>query len=207
MRRAIRLLFFFSLMAAIVFAASLGRHKKPKLVLAIVVDQFRYDYLLRFREDYHAGIDRLLEHGAVFTDAHYLQAMTVTSVGHSTFLSGAPPSISGIIGNEWYDRESRKSVSSVFDAGNKLVGGVPGAAGSSPRRLLVSTVADELKIRNADSHAIGISIKDRSAILPVGRTADAAYWYDNDSENWVTSTYYRDDLPEWVQDLNAKKEY
>jgi predicted AlkP superfamily pyrophosphatase or phosphodiesterase len=207
MRRTLRVLFFVSLIAEGLFAASPAPHKKPKLVLAIIVDQFRYDYLLRFREDYHAGLARLLEQGAVFTDAHYLQSATVTSIGHSTFLSGAPPSISGIIANEWYDRESGKSVSSVFDPRQKTVGGVPDAIGSSPRRLLVSTVVDELKMRFPESHAIGISIKDRSAILPAGRMADAAYWYDNDSNNWVTSTYYRSDLPEWVQTLNAKRSY
>ena len=207
MQRALRILFSFSLMAAMLFAAALGRHKKPKLVLAIAVDQFRYDYLLRFRDDYHSGIAQLLEHGAVFTDAHYLQAATVTSVGHSTFLTGAPPSISGIIANEWFDRESGKSVSSVYDAGQKLVGGIPDAVGSSPKRMLVSTVVDELKMRFPDSHAIGVSIKDRSAILPAGRTADAAYWYDNDSNHWVTSTYYRHDLPAWVEGVNEQHAY
>src|SRR6266852_1063761 len=89
--------------------------KRPRLVLAIVIDQFRYDYLLRFRQDYNAGFKRMLEQGAVFTDAHYLHAATVTAAGHSTFLSGATPSVSGIIANEWYERESSQSVTSVFD--------------------------------------------------------------------------------------------
>lgn len=181
--------------------------KKPKLVLAIVIDQFRYDYLLRFRNDYHSGLDRLLEQGAVFTDAHYLHSATVTAVGHSTFLSGAPPSISGIIGNEWYDRETGKTVTSVSDPATKLIGGVPGERGSSPWRLQVSTVADELKIQAGDSHVIGVSIKDRSAILPAGHTADGAYWYDSDSNHWVTSSYYRAELPEWVQAVNARQSY
>ena len=181
--------------------------KPPKLVLAIVIDQFRYDYLLRFRSDYHAGLERLLEQGAVFTNAYYLHAGTVTAVGHSTFLSGAPPSISGIIANEWYDRQRGERVTSVSDPATKLIGGVPGEPGSSPRRLLVSTVPDELKIRSADSHVIGISIKDRSAILPVGHAADAAYWYDSDSNHWVTSSYYRNELPAWVQAVNAKEGY
>src|SRR5271154_5165564 len=104
------------------FAAP-AQPKRPKLLVAIVIDQFRYDYLLRFRSDYHSGLARLLEHGAVFTDAHYIHAATVTAVGHSTFLSGATPSMSGIVANEWFDRESGQSVTSVSDATTKLIGG------------------------------------------------------------------------------------
>ena len=180
---------------------------KPKLLVAIVIDQFRYDYLLRFRSDYNAGFDRLLKNGAVFSDAHYLHALTVTAVGHSTFLSGATPSVSGIIGNEWYDRESKQTVTSVSDPETKIVGGIPGQPGSSPRRLLVSTVGDELKIRTPETKIIGVSIKDRGAILPSGHMANGAYWYDNDSNHWVTSTYYRAELPEWVTKLNNEAMY
>jgi len=89
-------------------ALVLAAPKPPKLVLAIAVDQFRYDYLTRFRADYHEGIERLLTHGAVFTNARYEQFPTVTAIGHSTFLTGATPSISGIVGNDWFDRESGK---------------------------------------------------------------------------------------------------
>lgn len=174
---------------------------KPKLVLAIAIDQFRYDYLLRFRKDYNSGLARLLEHGAVFTDAHYPQAMTVTAVGHSTFLTGATPSMSGIIANEWYDRATRTTVTSVSDPETKLAG--TARTGSSPRRLLVSTVGDELKSQGGDSKVIGISIKDRSAILPAGHMADAAYWYDDTTHAWVTSTFYRDALPGWAQEINS----
>src|SRR5258708_14598835 len=103
--------------------------KKPKAVVTLVVAQFRYDYLLRFRSEYHAGLARLLEHGAVFTDAHYVQFPTVTAAGHSVFLSGATPSVSGIIGNEWFDRTSGKAVTSVSDRSTRLLGGRPGRAG------------------------------------------------------------------------------
>jgi predicted AlkP superfamily pyrophosphatase or phosphodiesterase len=192
---------------AFLVAASPESRQKPKLLLAIVIDQFRYDYLLRFRADYNSGLERLLEHGAVFTEANYPQAVTVTAVGHSTFLSGAPPSVSGIISNEWYDRDLEQTVTSVFDPATKVVGGVPGAIGSSPRRLLVSTVADEVKIRNGDSKVIGVSIKDRGAILPAGHMADAAYWYDPDSNHWVTSSFYRTELPAWVDKLNEENMY
>src|SRR5258706_12041528 len=165
-------------------AAPQEGQKKPALVLAIVVDQFRYDYLLRFRDDYHSGVARLLDRGAVSTNAHYVHAATVTAAGHSTFLSGATPSVSGIVANDWYDRESGKWITSVFDPNSDVVGGVPGTPGSSPRRLMVSTIGDEVKMQGLESRVIGISIKDRSAILPAGRMADGAYWYDPDSNNW-----------------------
>jgi predicted AlkP superfamily pyrophosphatase or phosphodiesterase len=199
------LLGFFAI--ATLFAWADDAPARPRLVLAIVIDQFRYDYLLRFRQDYNAGFKRMLDQGAVFTDAHYLHAATVTAAGHSTFLSGATPSVSGIIGNEWYDRETNQTVTSVFDPKSKLVGGVPGAPGSSPRRLLVSTIGDEIKMHGIESRIIGVSIKDRSAILPVGHMADGAYWYDPDSNHWVTSTYYLAELPGWVRKLNDENLY
>src|SRR5271155_361408 len=134
---------------------------RPKLVLAIVIDQFRYDYLTRFRSEYHAGLERLLTRGAVFTNARYEHFPTVTAVGHSTFLSGATPSLSGIIANEWYDREEGKSVTSVSDSTTKLLGGAGAGVGSSPHRMLVDSVGDELKMADeSQSKVIGISLKD-----------------------------------------------
>jgi predicted AlkP superfamily pyrophosphatase or phosphodiesterase len=176
--------------------------KQPKLVMVIVVDQFRYDYLLRFRDSYTGGLARLMNEGAVFHDAHYLQYPTVTAVGHSTILSGATPSVSGIIGNEWLDRESNESVTSVSDKSTTLLGGNAGT-GSSPQRLLVSTLGDELKMAGRNSKVIGISIKDRSAILPSGHMADAAYWFDDKAGHFVSSTYYMKELPAWVSQVNA----
>ena len=170
-----------------------------------MVDQFRYDYLNRFREFYTGGFARMLERGAVFTNAHYEHFPTVTAVGHSTILSGATPSISGIVGNEWYDRESGKQVTSVSDDTVDMLGATSGRGGSSPRRLLVSTIGDELKMQNPASKAIGISSKDRSAILPVGRMANGAYWFDTGTGNFVTSTYYVKQLPEWVVTFNESR--
>jgi len=204
MKRPARVFLFCIAIAAALFGAP---PKKPKLVLAIVVDQFRYDYLLRFRDDYRSGLLRLIEHGAVFHDAQYLHAATVTAVGHSTFLSGATPSVSGIVANEWYDRETAQTITSVFDPRTKLVGGIPNRPGASPRRMLVSTIGDELKMQGLDSRVVSISIKDRSAILPGGHMADGAYWYDADSNAWVTSTYYRDTLPDWAAKVNKEHPY
>ncbi|MCS7023718.1 MAG: alkaline phosphatase family protein [Bryobacteraceae bacterium] len=179
----------------------------PKLVVAITVDQFRYDYLVRFRHHYTGGIDRLLRQGAVFSNAYYEHFPTVTAVGHSTFLSGATPSVSGIIGNDWYDRESGKQVTSVADDQESTLGGASrGAAKSaSPRRLLVSTLGDELKMAGRGSKVIGIALKDRSAILPAGHMADGAYWFDPQSGNFASSTYYFDKLPAWVEEFNRSR--
>jgi hypothetical protein len=192
----------FALAAASLLAAA---PKKPKLILAIVIDQFRYDYLTRFRGEYHSGFERLLTHGAVFTNARYQHFPTVTAVGHSTFLSGATPAISGIIANDWYDREEGKTVTSVSDAATKLLG-ASGGAGSSPHRMLADTVGDELKMSDANrSKVIGISLKDRAAILPSGHMANGAYWFDAKSGNFVSSTYYFADLPGWVKDFNGSR--
>ncbi|MGP8245344.1 MAG: alkaline phosphatase family protein [Bryobacteraceae bacterium] len=178
--------------------------RKPKLVVAVVFDQFRYDYLTRFRSEYHAGFDRLLTKGAVFTNARYEHYPTITAVGHSTFLSGATPAISGIVGNSWFDRDEGKSVTSVSDSATKLVGGT--GPGSSPRRMLVDTVGDELKMASGGtSRVIGISHKDRAAILPAGHTADAAYWFLDPIGGFVTSTYYEDALPAWVRDFDSSR--
>ncbi|MFY9724908.1 MAG: alkaline phosphatase family protein [Bryobacteraceae bacterium] len=178
--------------------------KRPKLVVAIVIDQFRYDYLTRYRADYHGGFDLLLSKGAVFTNARYQQFPTVTAVGHSIFLSGATPALSGIIANTWYDRDAQMEVTSVSDPETTLVGG-PGE-GSSPRRMLVDTVGDELKMAdNSQSRVIGISLKDRAAILPAGHMANAAYWFDSKSGNFVSSTYYFADAPAWVKETNAAR--
>ncbi len=176
----------------------------PKLVVAVVIDQFRYDYLTRFRSEYNAGFVRLLTKGAVFTNARYEHFPTVTAIGHSTFLSGATPSMSGIIGNDWYDRQEGKTVTSVGDPSTRLLGSDRETAGSSPRRMLVDTLGDELKMSNGSrSKVIGISLKDRAAILPAGHMADAAYWFDSRTGNFVSSTYYFADLPQWAKDFNS----
>ena len=180
-----------------------------RLVLLIAVDQFRYDYLQRFRADYTQGLKRLLSEGAVFTDANLEHYPTVTAIGHATMLSGATPSVSGIIGNDWFDRASGASVTSVSDGGVKPIGSET-ASGASPHRLLVSTLGDELKLAwptgsGEAPRVVGLSLKDRSAILPAGRGADAAYWLDTKSGRFVTSTYYVKAEPEWLRTFNARR--
>lgn len=191
-----------------------ARAARPKLVVAIIIDQFRYDYLTRFRGEYHGGLDRLMTRGADFTNAFYTQVPTVTAVGHSIFMSGAMPSMSGIVGNAWYDRDEGKIVTSVCDWSVKTVGGHQEDQGpkctdadpASPKRLLVSTVGDELRDVNENSKVIGISIKARGAILPSGHRANGAYWFDDATGHFVSSTYYMTELPSWAQTYNSRNE-
>ena len=180
--------------------------KKPKLVIAIIVDQFRYDYTTRFRARYISGLDKMLTEGAVFVDAHQNHFPTVTATGHAGFMSGAVPATSGIISNEWYDRATGKTITSVEDPKTTLVGMAGNKEGSSPHNMIVSTLGDELKIAGrGESKVIGISMKDRAAILPSGRMGDAAYWIDNATATVVSSTWYQQQLPQWVQEFNAQK--
>jgi hypothetical protein len=177
---------------------------KPKLVVGIVIDQFRYDYLTRFAGEYTSGLALLLRRGAVFTNARYEHYPTVTAVGHSIILSGAMPSVSGIVGNEWFDRAANRQVSSAGDDSAALLG-APGP-GRSPHRLLVSTLGDEMKMASRGRcRVIGVSLKDRAAILPSGHMADGAYWFDPASGNFVSSTFYFRALPEWVQAFNRSR--
>jgi predicted AlkP superfamily pyrophosphatase or phosphodiesterase len=208
--RLFRFLAFTSLVTSFSFCAA---PTKPKLVVAIIIDQFRADYLTRFRSDYHGGLDRMMTNGAMFTNAFYTQVPTVTAVGHSIFMSGAMPSVSGIVSNSWYDREESQIVTSVCDWRMKVVGAEqpqPGKActdndPASPNRLLVSTLGDEMHSANSQSKTVGISIKSRAAILPSGHSAAGAYWFDDASGHFITSTFYTDTLPDWAAAFNNRK--
>jgi predicted AlkP superfamily pyrophosphatase or phosphodiesterase len=177
--------------------------KKVRLVVGIVIDQFRADYLNRFSDQFgEGGFKRLLDGGAVFTNANFIQVPTYTACGHAMFMSGAVPAMNGIVGNDWYDRTTGRRVTSVSDDKTQLVGGRDGS-GMSPHRLLGSTIGDELKLASTgQAKVIGLSYKDRSAILPAGKRPDAAYWFDGSTGNFVTSTYYRSELPDWLKAFN-----
>jgi arylsulfatase A-like enzyme len=203
-----------ALLIAFSFAAiGAAQQPKPKLVVAIVIDQFRHDYLTRFRGDYHGGLDYLLKNGANFSNAYYVQVPTVTAVGHSIFLSGAMPAVSGIIGNSWFDRDEKKIVTSVCDWQYSTVGGAKETPGvkctdsdpASPNRLLVDTVGDELRNAHEESRVVGVSIKARGAILPSGHRALGAFWFDDKTGNFVTSSFYMDKLPAWAETFNSEK--
>ena len=180
---------------------------RPKLIVVIVIDQFRGDYLERYRDQFgDSGFRFLLDHGAYFPNCNYNYANTRTAPGHSTLFTGAYSNGHGIVANEWWDQKKKKMVTSVEDDDTKLIGVAGDKAGASPHNLLADTLGDELKLATqGKSRVFGVSLKDRAAVLPGGFAADAAYWIDPKSGAWVTSTYYRNELPHWVQDFNSNK--
>jgi len=180
---------------------------RPKLIVIIVIDQFRGDYLERYRDQFGEGGFRLfLDHGADFSDCHYNYANTRTGPGHATLLTGAYSDGHGILANEWWDPQKKRMVTSVQDDATKLVGIASTSPGSSPHNLLADTLGDELKLATqGKARVFGISMKDRAAVLPAGFSGDAAYWIDSKSGAIVTSTYYRSELPDWVQSFNEHK--
>ncbi|HEX4899517.1 MAG TPA: alkaline phosphatase family protein, partial [Pyrinomonadaceae bacterium] len=182
-------------------------HNRPRLVLLIVADQFRYDYLERFGDLFgEKGLKRLMREGASWVEANYDHFPTYTAPGHATLLTGAYPAANGIVGNDWPDRETGKKVSSVSDETTVVLGGAQPETGASPRRLLASTLGDELRLSTNDrSKVIAISLKDRAAILPAGRHANAAYWFSPKSGSMVSSDYYFKELPAWVTRFNSQR--
>src|SRR5450631_4743360 len=190
-----------------VLTSASAYNSHPKLVVVIVIDQFRGDYLERYRDQFgDAGFRFLLDHGAYFPNCNYNYANTRTAPGHSTLFTGAYSNGHGIAANEWWDQSKKKMVTSVEDDTTKLIGVAGDKAGASPHNLLADTIGDELKLATqGKSHVFGVSLKDRSAILPAGFSGDAAYWIDQQSGAWVTSTYYRNELPHWVQDFNTNR--
>jgi predicted AlkP superfamily pyrophosphatase or phosphodiesterase len=194
---------------------------RPRLVLVIVVDQFRADYLERFGDLFapQGGLRRLMRDGAQWTNANYDHMPTYTAPGHATILTGAWPAETGIVANDWYERETGCVVSNASDPEDKytkecrpersrwqLFGGGTNERASSPRRLIASTVGDEMRlVTNNRSKVIGISVKDRGAMLPAGRHANAAYWFSPFTGNMVSTNYYFNELPAWVARYNESR--
>ena len=193
-------------LASTPFASASAYDAHPKLVIILVLDQFRADYLERYRSDFKGrGFKLFLDKGADFPDCYYNYANTETAPGHSTIGTGAYTDGHGIGGNEWWDlaRSKEHPVTSVEDERYAMVG-LPGGAvatpGSSPRNLLASTVGDELRLNTlGGSQVYGVSLKDRASILPAGAAANGAFWIDQASGRFITSTYYSQQLPDWAQ--------
>jgi hypothetical protein len=195
------------LLCSIPGAFASAYNARPKLVVVIVIDQFRGDYLERYRDQFGDGGFRVfLERGAYFTDCNYDYANTRTAPGHATLFTGSYTSGHGIVANEWWDTQKKKRVTSVEDDSTKLVGAGVGKTGpgASPHNLLSDTLGDELKLATGGkARVFAVSLKDRAAVLPAGFSGDAAYWIDPKSGDWITSTYYRPDLPAWVRNFNG----
>lgn len=180
---------------------------RPKLVVGIVVDQMRWDYLYRYsRYAENGGFKRMMNGGFSCDNTYINYAPTVTACGHASIYSGSVPAINGITGNFWIDRATSQEIYCTEDKNVKTVGSNTDAGLMSPVNLLTTTICDELRLAsNFRSKVIGISLKDRGSILPAGHSANAAYWYDVKTGDWITSTYYMKQLPKWVVDFNAKK--
>jgi len=180
---------------------------RPKLVVGIVVDQMRWDYLYRFYNRYQSnGFKRLLNEGFSCENTQVNYIPTFTGPGHSCIYTGSVPSIHGIAGNDYIVQATGQSMYCAEDNSVQTVGSDSKAGQMSPRNLLVTTVTDELRLAtNFRSKVIGIALKDRGGILPAGHTSNAAYWFDDKSGNWITSTYYMKDLPQWAKDFNDQK--
>ncbi len=182
-------------------------YEKPKLVVGIVIDQMRYDYLYKFYPYYgDSGFKRLINEGSNFTFAHFNYVPTYTAPGHTSIYTGTTPYYHGIISNNWYDKATKKTIYVTDDSTENTVGSNDDEGKMSPRRLMVTTITDQLKMAtNGASKVIGISLKDRASILPAGHMADAAYWYDSKNGKFISSTFYIKSLPKWVEEFNSQK--
>lgn len=180
--------------------------QSPKLVVGIVVDQMRYDYLTRFWNHYgEGGFKRLVNDGFNCKNNHFNYAPTSTGPGHASVYTGTTPATHGIIGNNWYDKETGTEVYCAGDDSYQSVGTTSDAGQMSPHRMLTTTITDQLRLHTQQrGKVIAVALKDRGAVLPAGHTANAAYWFEGGSTgNWITSSYYMDALPQWVSDFNA----
>lgn len=203
MRHFIVFLFWFCF--TIPLQAQILPNEKPKLVVGIVVDQMRYDYLTRFWDKFgEDGFKELVDKGFNFRNNHFNYAPTITGPGHASVFTGTGPANHGIIDNIWYDKIGGEIVYCVEDPSVSSVGTASSAGKMSPHRMYVTTFADENRLHTQfRGKTLGVSLKDRGSILPAGHTANAAYWFEGGDEGkWISSTFYLEKLPQWVQDFN-----
>lgn len=185
-----------------------NNQEKPKLIVGIVVDQMRSDYVFRFWNKYgNKGFKKLVNQGFIFKNNHYNYIPTYTAPGHASIFTGTSPMNHGIIANEWFDKLTGETIYCVSDPDVSPVGTTSKAGSMSPHRLKSTTITDENRLSSQfRGKTIGIALKDRSAILPAGHTANAAYWFHGEDEgNWVTSSYYMQELPKWVNKFNSSR--
>lgn len=187
--------------------SSINPGQRPKLVVGIIVDQMRQEYLLRFYDKFgEGGFKRLMKQGFMARNAHYNYIPTYTGPGHASVYTGATPAMHGIIANDWYSRELKRYVYCAEDTTVTAVGGSESSGQISPRNLMSTTITDQLKMATQGrAKVIGVSIKDRGSALPAGHRADGAYWFDSKTGEMMTSTFYVNELPDWVNAFNAQK--
>lgn len=181
--------------------------QKPKLIVGIVVDQMRVDYLTRYENKYgEGGFKKLIKGGYFNKNANFNYVPTYTGPGHASIFTGSVPRVNGIIANDWFNKLTGKSIYCTEDETVNTVGSTSKAGKMSPRNMLSTTIGDELRLAtNMQAKVIGISQKDRASILPAGHTANAAYWYDGSNGAFISSTFYMQQLPAWVTAFNDKK--
>ncbi len=182
--------------------------ERPKLVVGLVIDQMRWDYLYRYYDKYgNDGFKRMLNTGYSLNNVMIPYVPTVTALGHTCIYTGSVPSIHGIAGNDWTDKETGKGVYCTTDATEKGVGtDNQKIGGHSPRNLWSTTITDQLRMATSfQSKVVGVSLKDRASILPAGHNPTGAFWFDEETGNFITSTYYMKELPQWVKSFNKLK--
>ncbi|WP_081211798.1 alkaline phosphatase PafA [Salegentibacter sediminis] len=200
------LILAFSFLFSFQLSAQNKTEKKPKLVVGIVVDQMRYDYLTRFWERYgDDGFKRLIKNGYNFKNHHFNYVPTYTGPGHASVWTGTSPMNHGIIGNSWFNKFEDRFVYCAGDESVKSVGTSDDAGKMSPHRMKTTSVADQNRLfTQMKGKTIGVALKDRGSILPAGHTANAAYWFHGRNEGkWITSSFYMEELPQWVKEFNA----
>ena len=201
------LLAFLLLLQCSIIVVAQTTLERPKLVVGMVLDQMRWDYLYRYynRFSEKGGFKRLLKEGHACENTLIPYTPSVTACGHSVVYTGSAPSITGITGNAWWDRDQNRTMYCTEDKTVSTIGSSSTQGKMSPKNLLVTTVTDELRLAtNFKSKVIGIAIKDRGAILPAGHSANAAYWYDNSVGKWISSSYYMQTLPNWANEFNKQ---
>lgn len=197
------------LLLTVFIGSHLQAQERPKLVVGIVVDQMKMEYLFRFCDDFsNDGFKRLMANGYTFQNMHYNFMPTYTAPGHASIYTGATPSTHGIVSNEWFSRKLGKEMYCTDDSSVSTVGdGTKEEGEMSPRNLLTTTITDELRMgTNFKGKVLGLSLKDRGAILPAGHFANWAFWYSK-TGSFISSTFYGEKLPDWVQKFNDEKHY
>lgn len=197
---------FFAVLAMLIFAASANSQTNVPVIVGIVVQQMRYDALARYAYTMgNNGFLRIINQGAYCTNAYYDYMLTEPAPAYATIYTGGNPSNHGIISNEWYDRLTRKTIPVVYDQKYATVGANNSSGSASPLNLLGTTLGDELKLSNfKQSKVISVSWNDYGAVLPAGRLADGAYWFDEETGKMISSSFYTGDLPQWVKEFNDK---